>query len=95
MKHLYLQFLATQFKCEPFICMFSDDIDGARHLPTLSTSSESTISHGGKTGLNMAGFCLDKKALAVQNTQYCNTLEEPFPWIMLEYQEEVLHLIHY
>ena len=82
-------------KVKPFISVFSDDIDGARNLPTISISSESKISHGGKSDLNMAGFCLDKKALVVQNTLYCNTLEEPFPWIMLEYQEEVLHLIHY
>ena len=67
----------------------SDDLYGAKHLPSISLSSKSNINHGRVSGLNMAPFCLDKVALAVQNSLYCHTRHENFPWIKLEYQEEV------
>ena len=64
------------------------DLDGAAHLPSISLSSEANSYN---SGINMAPLCLDKLALTIQNTLYCSTTQEFFPWIMLEYKEEVSH----
>ena len=70
------------------LSIFPGDLDGAAHLPSISLSSEANSYNA---GINTAPLCLDKLALTVQNTLYCSTVREFFPWIMLEYQEEVNH----
>ena len=70
------------------LSIFPGDLDGAAHLPSISLSSQANSE--GK-GINTDALCLDKLALTVQNTLYCSTVGEFFPWIMLEYQEEVNH----
>ena len=70
------------------LSIFPGDLDGAAHLPSISLSSEANSYNA---GINTAPLCLDKLALTVQNTLYCSTVTEFFPWIMLEYQEEVNH----
>ena len=60
-----------------------------------SESNRDTTSDNGVSGLNAAPWCLDKLAFfyvgaaIYQNSMYCNTKPEIFPWIKLEFPEEV------
>ena len=53
-------------------------------------SSEKHIDLNGQLSISMAPLCLDKVAHTdIENPFYCRTKQEFFPWIMLEYPEEV------
>ena len=75
----------------PSICHYSDDLHGSKLLATITQSSSSNKELNGEYHPNIGPFCLDKLAITdVESSLYCRTKQELFPWIKLEYQEEVI-----
>ena len=71
-----------QLQYLPSVCDDSDDLQGSKLL--------ATITQAGSTN-NIGPFCLDKLAATdVVGRLYCRTSYEIFPWIKLEFQEEVI-----
>ena len=64
--------------------LLKDDLEGARHLPTLSMSSNI------KNPKLFPVLCFDGLVLPAASNQHCQSLPERFPWLLLEYPEEVL-----
>ena len=64
-----------------------DDMEGARNLPTISMSS---VLQEMEDDERSPALCLDKMAIKdYQNDIHCCSMPEPFPWLLLEYPEEV------
>ena len=62
-------------------------MEGARYLPTISMSS---VLQEMEDDERSPALCLDKMAIKdYQNNLYCCSMSEPFPWLLLEYPEEV------
>ena len=58
-------------------------MEGARHLPTLSMSSYV------KAPQLFPILCFDGIVFPGAGDQHCQSLPERFPWLLLEYPEEV------
>ena len=60
-----------------------DDPEGARHLPAISMSSyvQAPALH--------PLLCVDGLAISTDSEHHCLSSTEPFPWLLLQYPEEV------
>ena len=89
--HTFMFMKQVNFKHKKTLSLWvlSADLYGAKHLASITMSSESNEDYAGHRGQNMAPLCLYKVALTGQNSLYCQSTFELAPWIKLEYQEEV------